>query len=87
MATSSSGSGSGSTDNANGNGAGGNGGSAGSPTFAVSIDLTGSQRDLYAGASATVSIVVQQRSNVLTVPTIAIRMVDGKTVVTKLVSG
>jgi multidrug efflux pump subunit AcrA (membrane-fusion protein) len=85
MATSSSGSGAGSTSN--GNGAGSNSGSAGSPTFAVSINLTGSQQNLYAGASATVSIVVQQRSNVLTVPTIAIRTVDGKTVVTKLVSG
>ena len=30
---------------------------------------------------------MQERSNVLTVPTIAIRTVDGKTVVTKLVGG
>jgi hypothetical protein len=89
MATTSSGSGTGSTGNANGNGAGagGNGGSAGDPTFAVSIDLAGSQQKLYAGASATVSIVVRQRSNVLTVPTVAIRTVGGKTVVTKLVNG
>jgi RND family efflux transporter MFP subunit len=84
MATSSSGSGgtgTGSNGSANGNGSGG------SPTFAVSIDLTGNQHNLYAGASATVSIVVRQRPNVLTVPTIAIRTVDGKTVVTKLVGG
>jgi macrolide-specific efflux system membrane fusion protein len=84
MATSSSGTGTSSAGG--GNGTGGLD-SSGGATFAVSIDLPGSQKSLYAGASATVSIVVRQRPNVLTVPTIAIRTVDGKTVVTKLVGG
>jgi multidrug efflux pump subunit AcrA (membrane-fusion protein) len=88
MATSSSGSAGNSTgSNGSANGTGSNGGSGGSPTFAVSINLTGHEQNLYAGASATVSIVVRQRPNVLTVPTVAIRTVGGKTVVTKLVGG
>jgi macrolide-specific efflux system membrane fusion protein len=84
MATSSSGTGTSSAGS--GNGTDGTD-SSGGATFAVSVDLPGSQKSLYAGASATVSIIVRQRPNVLAVPTVAISTVDGKTVVTKLVSG
>jgi multidrug efflux pump subunit AcrA (membrane-fusion protein) len=61
--------------------------SGGSATFAVTIDVTGEQPKLYAGATATVSIIVKQRDNVLTVPTVAIATTNGKTTVAKLVNG
>ncbi|SER21649.1 efflux RND transporter periplasmic adaptor subunit [Microlunatus flavus] len=54
-------------------------------TFPVTIDVTGSRKDLYAGATATVSIVVSQRDDVLTVPTAAISTANGQTAVTRLV--
>ena len=60
-------------------------GTSGSATFDVTIDVTGSQKSLYAGASATVTILVSQRADVLTVPTAAVTTVGGKTVVNKLV--
>jgi multidrug efflux pump subunit AcrA (membrane-fusion protein) len=53
----------------------------------VTIDVTEAQKSLFAGASATVSIIVEQRDNVLVVPTAAISTVDGKTVVQKVVNG
>jgi len=62
-------------------------GSAGSATFDVTIDVTGHPSKLYAGATATVSIIVRQRDNVLTVPTAAITTSNGKTTVDKLVDG
>ena len=62
-------------------------GSAGSATFDVTIDVTGHPSKLYAGATATVSIIVRQRDNVLTVPTAAISTSNGKTTVDKLVDG
>lgn len=57
----------------------------GSATFAVTIAVTGTRKDLYAGATATVSIIVSQRDAVLTVPTAAVSTVNGQTVVTRLV--
>lgn len=56
-------------------------------TFAVDIDVTGTQPNLYAGATATVLITVQQRPDVLTVPTAAVTTTNGQTTVTKLVGG
>jgi multidrug efflux pump subunit AcrA (membrane-fusion protein) len=61
--------------------------SGGTASFDVGIDITGTQKNLYAGATATVSITVAQRADVLTVPTAAITTSNGQTVVTKLVAG
>ena len=56
-------------------------GSSSVPSYPVTIDVTGSPSGLYAGASATVSIIVKQLSNVLVVDSSAIHYVNGKTVV------
>lgn len=61
-------------------------GTSGTATFPVMIGVTGSQKDLYIGTSADVSIIVKQVADVLTVPTQALTTVDGKTYVT-LVDG
>ena len=58
---------------------------AGSATFPVTVTVTGARKDLYAGAAATVSIIVSQRDDVLTVPTAAISTANNQTVVTKVV--
>lgn len=60
---------------------------SGAAVFPVTIQVTGKQEDLYAGVSATVSIVVKQIPDVLTVATNALTTEDGKTHVTKLVDG
>ncbi len=60
---------------------------SGAAVFPVTIEVTGKQQDLYAGVSATVSIVVKQIPDVLTVATNALSTEDGKTYVTKLVDG
>ncbi|GAA3572469.1 efflux RND transporter periplasmic adaptor subunit [Microlunatus spumicola] len=57
----------------------------GTATFPVTVAVTGTRKDLYAGASATVSIIVSQRDDVLTVPTAAVSTANGQTVVTRLV--
>jgi multidrug efflux pump subunit AcrA (membrane-fusion protein) len=62
-------------------------GTSGTGTFPVTIDVTEAQKSLFAGASATVSIIVEQRDDVLVVPTAAVTTVDGKTVVQKVVDG
>jgi len=59
--------------------------SGGTATFPVTIAVTGKPTELYAGGTADVVIIVKQLNDVLTVPTAAIRTVDGKTVV-RLVS-
>jgi macrolide-specific efflux system membrane fusion protein len=56
-------------------------GSSSVPSYPVTIGVTGSPSGLYAGASATVSIIVKQLSNVLVVDSSAIHYVNGKTVV------
>jgi multidrug efflux pump subunit AcrA (membrane-fusion protein) len=57
-------------------------------TFPVVVDVTGTPAGLYAGASADVSIIVKQLSNVTEVPTAAISYTtSGKATVTKVVSG
>ena len=60
---------------------------SGAAVFPVTIQVTGKQEGLYAGVSATVSIVVKQVPDVLTVATNALSTEDGKTYVTKLVDG
>jgi multidrug efflux pump subunit AcrA (membrane-fusion protein) len=55
--------------------------SSGSATFPVTIAITGSPSGLYAGGTASVSIIVKQVADVLTVPTLAVRTSGGKTVV------
>lgn len=60
---------------------------SGAAVFPVTVTITGKQKDLYAGTSATVSIVVKQTPDVLTVPSRALTTTDGKTYVTKIVDG
>ncbi len=47
--------------------------STGAATFPVTIEVTGKPTGLYAGASASVAITVEQADDVLTVPTQAVR--------------
>jgi len=61
--------------------------SSGTATFPVTIAVTGSPSGLYAGGTASVSIITKQIPNALTVPTIAVRTVGGKTVVTRRTNG
>jgi multidrug efflux pump subunit AcrA (membrane-fusion protein) len=61
--------------------------SGGSASFPVTIAVTGSPKGLYAGGAATVSIIVKQVENVLTVPTSALHTENGKTVVHQMVKG
>jgi membrane fusion protein, macrolide-specific efflux system len=61
--------------------------SSGVATFPVVIDVTGTPSGLYAGASATVSIIYNQLTNVLAVPAAAVSFSGGKTVVYTIVHG
>ncbi|MFZ1285578.1 MAG: biotin/lipoyl-binding protein [Candidatus Phosphoribacter sp.] len=61
--------------------------SSGVAAFPVTIAVTGSPAGLYAGASATVSIIVKEVADALTVPTSAIRTEAGRTVVSRIVAG
>ncbi len=60
---------------------------SGAAVFPVTIAVTGTPEDLYVGVSATVSIIVKQVDDVLTVASRALTTDDGKTYVTKLVGG
>ena len=60
---------------------------SGAATFPVTIAVTGEQKDIYAGSSATVSIVVEERQNVLTVPAMALHTDGDTTYVNKMVDG
>ena len=60
---------------------------SGVATFPVTIAVTGSPAGLYAGATATVSIIVREVADALTVPTSAIRTSGGQTTVLKVVDG
>lgn len=62
-------------------------GTDGTATFPVTVALTGEQEDLYAGTTADVSIIVESRADVLTVPTAAITTEDGQAYVTKVTDG
>jgi RND family efflux transporter MFP subunit len=59
----------------------------GAAEFPVTIAVTGSPKDLYAGSSATVSIIVKQAQNVLAVPSLALHTSGKTTYVEKLVNG
>jgi macrolide-specific efflux system membrane fusion protein len=61
--------------------------SSGVATFPVVINVTGTPSGLYEGASATVSIIYHQLSNVLAVPTGAVVFSGGKSVVYAMVHG
>jgi multidrug efflux pump subunit AcrA (membrane-fusion protein) len=61
--------------------------SGGSASFPVTIAVTGSPKGLYAGGAASVSIIVKQVENVLTVPTSALHTENGKTVVHQMTNG
>ncbi|WGL53774.1 HlyD family efflux transporter periplasmic adaptor subunit [Nocardioides sp. BP30] len=60
---------------------------SGAAVFPVTIDVTGAQKDLYAGTSATASITVKQVENVLTVSSRAIQSSGSSTYVMKMVNG
>jgi multidrug efflux pump subunit AcrA (membrane-fusion protein) len=61
--------------------------SSGVATFPVTIAITGTPPGLFAGATAQVSIVVLQRSDVLTVPTSAVHTVGSRSIVNVLENG
>lgn len=61
--------------------------SSGSAVFPVTIEVTGARKDLYAGTSATATITVKQRSDVLTVTSRAIRSDGDSAYVEKVVDG
>jgi membrane fusion protein, macrolide-specific efflux system len=56
-------------------------------TFPVSIAVTGSPTGIYAGSTATLSIVVEQLNNVIQVPTAAISYSGGQSTVTVVQNG
>jgi multidrug efflux pump subunit AcrA (membrane-fusion protein) len=60
---------------------------SGAATFPVTVDVTGEQKAIYAGSSATVAIVVAERQNVLTVPALALHTSGKATYVNKMVDG
>ncbi|MBA2952224.1 efflux RND transporter periplasmic adaptor subunit [Nocardioides sp. CGMCC 1.13656] len=55
---------------------------SGAAVFPVTIEVTGRRKDLFAGVSATATIVVKQRDGVLTVPSGALTTEDGTTYAT-----
>ena len=61
--------------------------SSGVASFPVTVAVTGSPTGLYAGGTASVSIVVKEVADALVVPTAAITTADGKTVVTQVKNG
>lgn len=61
--------------------------SSGAAVFPVEVAVTGAQKSLYAGTSATASIIVKQTANVLTVASRAIQSSGSETYVMKVVDG
>lgn len=61
--------------------------SSGAATFPVTVVVTGAQSKLYAGTSATVSIIIKQVTDVLAVPAMALHTSGSTTYVEKLVGG
>lgn len=51
--------------------------------YPVSIEITGQPEGVYDGVDADVAIVYERRTDVLTVPSAAVRTVDGESVVTQ----
>ena len=62
-------------------------GSSSVASFPVVVAVTGTPSGLYAGTSATLTIITEQLSNVVEVPTSAISYSNGQTTVTKVVGG
>jgi multidrug efflux pump subunit AcrA (membrane-fusion protein) len=60
---------------------------SGAATFPVTIAVTGTHDDVYAGSSATVAIVVEERADVLTVPTQAVHGEGDDTYVYEMAGG
>lgn len=60
---------------------------SGAAVFPVVVEVTGNRKDLWSGTSADLSIVVSQRTDVLTVPTQAVESDDGQAYVTVVVDG
>lgn len=58
--------------------------SSGSASYPVTIAVTGSPEGLHDGMSADAEIIYERRTDVLTVPSAAVRTVDGESVVTQL---
>lgn len=52
--------------------------------FPVTVEITGQPEGVYDGVAADVEIVYERRTDVLTVPSAAVRTVDGASVVTQL---
>ncbi|MCW2764632.1 MAG: Membrane fusion protein macrolide-specific efflux system, partial [Nocardioides sp.] len=61
--------------------------SSGAAVFPVVIDVTGAQKDLYAGTTADASIIVKQVEGVLTVPSRALQSDGSTTYVNRIVNG
>lgn len=62
-------------------------GSSSVPSYPVTIGVTGNPAGLFAGASADVSIVVKQLTDVLTVPSAAVHYTGGQATVDELAGG
>jgi macrolide-specific efflux system membrane fusion protein len=60
---------------------------SGAAAFPVTIEVTGEHDDVYAGSSATVTIIVAERADVLTVPTPALHGEGDSAYVYKMVDG
>jgi multidrug efflux pump subunit AcrA (membrane-fusion protein) len=60
---------------------------SGVASYPVTIAVTGNPGGLYAGASATVTLIVRQLSNVTTVPTAALHYTSSGAVVYEMVNG
>ncbi|MEP9365652.1 efflux RND transporter periplasmic adaptor subunit [Nocardioides sp. CN2-186] len=60
---------------------------SGAAVFPVTIEVTGKQKDLFAGVSATVSVIVKETPDVLTVVSRALTTEDDTTYVTVVVDG
>ena len=54
----------------------------GAAVFPVTVEVTGTRDDLYAGTAATLTIIVSQRTDVLTVDSRALTSEDGRTYAT-----
>ena len=57
---------------------------SGVAAYPVTIDVTGQPAGVYDGVAGDVAIVYERRTDVLTVPSAAVRTVDGESVVTQL---
>jgi membrane fusion protein, macrolide-specific efflux system len=61
--------------------------SSSAAAYPVVVKVTGSPTGLHAGASATVSLIYKQLTNVLTVPSLAVHTSNGKSVVYEMSGG